>query len=72
MYNKFIITLNGEIKFGNVFLHKDKDLLPQKEHMCHGEGLWKINNQRGCILLYGRSFEFGLPNFEFAKLMQRM
>ncbi len=69
MYNKFIITLDGEIKFGNVFLHKD--LLPQGEHICHGGGLWKIDNQRGCILLYGRSFEFGPPDFEFAKRINK-
>lgn len=64
MYNKFIITLSGELRFGNVFLHRD--LLPRGDNSCHGGGLWEIDNQRGIILLYGRSFDFGLPSFEHA------
>lgn len=69
MYNKFIITLDGELKFGNVYLHRD--LLPDGHTTCHGGGLWKIDNQRGCILLFGRSFDFGTPDFAFAKKIDR-
>ena len=69
MYNKFIITLDGEIKFGNVYLHRE--LLPEGDQKCHGGGLWKIDNQRGCILLYGRSFDFGLPDFDYAKRVNK-
>lgn len=65
MYNKFIITLDGELKFGNVYLHKD--LIPYGEDSCHGGGLWRIDNQNGRIILYGRSFDFGLPQFEYYK-----
>lgn len=64
MYNKFIITLDGEIRFGNVYLHRE--LLPEGHATCHGGGLWKVDRQRGCILLYGRSFDFGLPDFVHA------
>lgn len=69
MYNKFIITIDGEIRFGNVFLHRE--LLPKGHTTCHGGGLWQIDNQRGCILLYGRSFDFGLPKFELAHSIDR-
>lgn len=69
MYNKFIITQDGELKFGNVFLHKD--LLPRGHRVCHGGGAWKIDNQSGRILLYGRSYDFGLPDFEYAKRVNR-
>ena len=64
MYNKFIITLDGEIKFGKVWLHKD--LLPKGHTTCHGGGFWSIDNQNGRIILNGRSFDFGLPDFDFA------
>lgn len=69
MYNKFIITLDGELRFGNVYLHRD--LLPQGHTTCHGGGLWEVDNQRGIVLLYGRSFDFGLPDFEFAQRLDR-
>lgn len=69
MYNKFIITLGGEIRFGNVFLHRD--LLPKGDATCHGGGLWKIDNQNGRILLYGRSFDFGAPDFSEARWVSK-
>ena len=69
MYNKFIVTLDGELKFGNVYLHKD--LLPDEHFTCHGGGLWKIDNQSGRVILYGRSFDFGLPDFEYATWINR-
>lgn len=69
MYNKFIITMDGELRFGNVYLHRE--LLPEGQEECHGGGLWKIDNQRGCIILYGRSFDFGLPDFEFVHSINR-
>ena len=65
MYNKFIITQNGVLVFGNVFLHRD--LLPKGDTTCYGGGLWRVDNQSGCILLYGRSFDFGPPQFQFMK-----
>lgn len=65
MYPKFIITLDGTLRFGTVSLHKD--LLPAGDQSCHGGGLWKIDNQRGIIILHGRSFDFGMPEFEYFK-----
>ena len=62
MYQKFIITQEGVLKFGNVYLHHD--LLAYGETGSGGGGLWKHAPLRGAIVLYGRSFEFGLPNFD--------
>lgn len=69
MYKKFIITLAGELRFGTVYLHRD--LLPPGDSVCFGGGLWEIDNQRGCILLYGRSFDFGPPDFSRASSIDR-
>lgn len=69
MYNKFIITLDGVLKFGNVYLHRE--LLPEGHTTCHGGGLWKIDNQSGRIILYGRSFDFGLPDFDCVKRISK-
>ena len=59
MYQKFIITQDGELRFGNVYLHRD--LLRHGEECTYGGGLWKIDHTRSAILLYGRSFDFGAP-----------
>ena len=69
MYNKFIITLDGTLVFGNVFLHRE--LLPRHHTTCHGGGLWRIDNQRGAILLFGRSFDFGPPDLEMVRRIDR-
>ena len=65
MYQKFIINQDGVLKFGNVYLHRD--LLDKGERCPFGGGLWKIDNSRGAIMLYGRSFDFGRPDFDFLK-----
>jgi hypothetical protein len=62
MYPKFIITIDGVLKFGNVYLHKE--LLPKGHTTCYGGGLWKVDHARSCIILYGRSFDFGLPDLD--------
>lgn len=61
MYQKFIITNDGVLKFGRVYLHHD--LLSYGEECTRGGGLWKNDPLRGAIMLYGRSFEFGPPDF---------
>lgn len=58
---KFIITNGGELRFGDVHLHKD--LLPWGASDCLGGGLWKINAGGMGIDLYGRSFDFGPADF---------
>lgn len=54
---KFIITKDGELRFGDVEYHKD--LIPYGDTDCFGGGFWKINHSRMCIELYGRSYDFG-------------
>lgn len=63
MYQKFIITNNGTLRFGHVYLHRE--LLLHGERCIYGGGLWKIDEKRGAILLYGRSFDFGPPDFNY-------
>lgn len=69
MYNKFIITNSGELIFGNVYLHRE--LLPKGEDSCLGGGLWKIDNQNGRMILYGKSFDFGYPELDAIRKVDR-
>lgn len=62
MYQKFIITGEGMLRFGNVYQHRE--LLQRGEECPYGGGLWKVDEARRAILLYGRSFAFGPPSFE--------
>ena len=63
MAQKFIITQNGVLRFGYVNMHLD--LLRAGEQCPYGGGLWKIDEGRGAIVLYGRSFDFGAPDFDY-------
>lgn len=62
MYQKFIITQDGVLKFGRVYLHRD--LQGVGERCVWGGGLWKVDDARGAIVLFGRSFDFGPPEFD--------
>lgn len=62
MYQKFIITQDGVLRFGHVYQHRD--LLAWNEDCPYGGGLWKVDEGRRAILLYGRSFAFGPPQLE--------
>jgi hypothetical protein len=68
MYQKFIINQNGVLKFGLVYQHRD--LLDWGEECPYGGGLWKVDEVRQAILLYGRSFAFGLPDFSALKRIE--
>jgi len=65
MYQKFIITGEGHLRFGHVYLHRD--LLKPGERCVYGGGLWNIDESRGAIILYGRSFDFGQPDFDYVR-----
>ena len=65
MYQKFIINQDGVLKFGRVYQHRD--LLCWNEDCPYGGGLWKKDDGRNAILLYGRSFAFGAPDFNYVK-----
>ena len=62
MYQKFIINQDGVLRFGHVYMHRD--MLAWNEECLYGGGLWKVDEGRGAILLYGRSFDFGPPQLE--------
>ena len=44
MYQKFIITQDGELRFGHVYLHRD--LLHPGESCPYGGGIWKVDEAR--------------------------
>lgn len=69
MYQKFIITNDGVLKFGTVHLHRD--LIPQGDDGCHGGGFWQVDELRGMIILHGRSYDYGPPDFKFATSIDR-
>lgn len=59
---KFIITNDGEMRFGDVRLHKD--LLPWGDYECHGGGMWQIAANGLSVNLYGASYDFGPADFD--------
>lgn len=63
--NKFIITISGELRFGNVSLHKD--LLPYYDDDCYGGGMWAISKGGMSIDLYGSSYDFGKADFSMVR-----
>ena len=65
MYQKFIITDDGEMKFGKVYHHRN--LLGWGGSCPYGGGLWRLDMERNIVVLYGRSFEFGPPDFTYLK-----
>lgn len=69
MYRKFIITGDGVLKFGTVYQHNE--LLDYYEHGDGGGGLWKYDPLRDAVLMYGRSFEFGPPDFNKLRRIDR-
>lgn len=69
MYRKFIITQDGILRFGIVYQHNE--LLDYHERGDGGGGLWKYDPLRDAILQYGRSFEFGPPDFSRLKRIDR-
>ena len=51
MYQKFVITQDGVLKFGKVYQHSD--LLGWGEECPYGGGLWKIDEgRRACFALW--------------------
>lgn len=65
MYRKFIINQGGVLRFGTVYLHRD--LLRPGERCVYGGGLWRADDSRGAVLLYGRSFDFGPPDMDYVR-----
>lgn len=53
---KFIVTADGRLKFGNVHMHKD---LLSDDEWCIGGGLYEWDYVRHRMLLSGKSYDFG-------------
>ena len=68
MYQKFIITADGHLRFGRVYLHRE--LLRDGEKCLYGGGLWEIDHGRNAVILYGRSFDFGPPDFDHVEVIE--
>lgn len=62
MAQKFIITQAGYFRLGDVSMHKDL-LLSGDE--CIGGGLYQFDYVNACLLLDGRSYDFGAPRWHF-------
>ena len=59
MHRKFIITDDGVLRLGRASQHMD--LLDWGEECTCGGGFWRVDDGRGLVILYGRSFNFGAP-----------
>ena len=60
MEPKFIITLDGYMRIGQVRMHKD---LLQPHDTCVGGGFWEIDYASMRLLLSGKSFDYGKPKW---------
>lgn len=57
---KFIITSGGHLRLGLVTLHRDL-LLPHED--CLGGGFYEFDYAAGRLLLSGKSFDYGYPQW---------
>lgn len=60
LHNKFIITTSAHMRLGVVHLHRDL-LLPADS--CAGGGFWSIDYVSNRLLLEGRSYDYGEPQW---------
>lgn len=68
MAQKFVVTLEGRLRLGDVRLHKNL-LLPGDT--CIGGGFWEVDRV-GCRLLLDReSFDYGPPRWNYLVLEGR-
>lgn len=64
---KFIITSRCYLRLGMVSLHKD--LLCEGEQ-CYGGGYYELDSIEGCLLLHGKSFDFGPPRWHWMSCLK--
>lgn len=62
MHQKYILTKDGEIRFGRVDLHRD--LYKSDINNIASGGWWHVDNEKKTMLLYGGSTDFGIPMVE--------
>lgn len=59
---KFIVTGEGKLKFGDVTMHKD---LLDRGETCIGGGVYEFDHVGGRMLLSGKSYDFGRVKWSF-------
>lgn len=64
---KFIVTGDGVLKYGNVRMHKD--LLADSD-TCIGGGFYEFDYVENCLHLSGRSYDFGKPKWSFIDVLK--
>ena len=57
---KFIITDRGHLRLGMVTLHRE---LLMSHEQCMGGGFYEMDYVQGCLLLSGKSFDYGPPRW---------
>lgn len=62
MEPKFILTLNGYLRIGNVQMHKDLLLAGDT---CIGGGFWEVDTISMRLQLSGKSYDYGKPKWNF-------
>ena len=60
LQKKFLLTSHGHLRIGVVHMHRD--LLQPGDHPM-GSGFWDIDYTANCLVLSGRSFDFGEPQW---------
>lgn len=60
MARKFIITAQGDLRMGDVRLHRDL-LLP--DDVCLGGGYYAFNYVNNCVVLDRESYDYGPPQW---------
>lgn len=64
---KFIITSEGDFRFGDVRMHKD---LLQGFDVCKGGGSYEFDYVSNRLLLSGRSYDFGEPQWDYIDVLK--
>ena len=64
---KFIITSEGVLKYGNVRMHKD---LLTANDICMGGGFYEFDYVNCRLLLSGRSFDYGRPRWGYVDVLK--
>ena len=59
---KFIITTEGNFRYGDVRMHKD--LLLARD-ICLGGGYYEFDYVSNRVLLSGKSFDYGKPKWQY-------
>lgn len=57
---KFILTDSGELRLGDVDMHKE---LLRPGEVCYGGGMYEFDYVGNRLLLDGRSFDYGRPKW---------